>query len=60
MLFDFNNLDECECAFAFLDVANEYAKLGCIDWKTNPDAYDAQVRKLFSTIGQGILKASVV
>lgn len=51
--FDFDDLDEYECAKAFLDVVNFYGNSNLVCWRENPSKYTDEEIKLFKVIEQG-------
>ena len=51
--FDFDGLDEFDCANAFLDVVNFYNNSNIADWRENPSFYSDDEIRLFKVIEQG-------
>ena len=54
--FDFQDLDEYECAQSFLDVVNFYNNTD-LDWRTTPNMYGDDTIRLFKLIEEGFDKA---
>ena len=55
--FDFGDLDEYECAKAFIDVVNFYGNSSLAEWRERPQSYTDEEIKLFKVIEQGFDKA---
>lgn len=51
--YDFNDLDEFDCANAFLAVVNFYGNSSLVEWRENAHSYTDDEIRLFKVIEQG-------
>ena len=55
--YDFDNLDEFDCANAFIDVVNFYGNSSLVEWREKAHSYTDEEIRLFEVIEQGFYKA---